>query len=281
MRNTLLKLWIILAALIILAASACDGRRDDPIPTLASLNDLATSLPLTQNPPPTPFDRPQTAFAQIDAGLTRLDGWRYVVQLAFDGTFARTPRETHARTQAEVWYNQLASARRVVVDSEGELIGQTENIQYEAVRLGPDAFLIRDGVCLSAGTQGASQDAALAADLRAGDLVGGVSLAEPTGRSAVINGATVWQYNFSSEALVVPSIRTVEGGYVVFDSGELWIAPNIDGSGRGAVVRFYVNLTVENAIIFDRQLPVSGTVVLRYDLYDAGTAVNISVPFGC
>jgi len=97
----------------------------------------------------------------------------------------------------------------------------------------------------------------------------------------VINGATVWQYNFSSEALVVPSIRTVEGGYVVFDSGELWIAPNIDGSGRGAVVRFYVNLTVENAIIFDRQLPVSGTVVLRYDLYDAGTAVNISVPFGC
>jgi hypothetical protein len=269
-------LYALLAALSMMMMSGCDLGRDVPLPTPADLDALATSLPLTQNPPPTPFDRPQTAFAQIDAGLTRLAGWRYVVQLDFDGVFARTPRETHARTQAEVWYNQLASARRVVVQTEGELIGQSENVQYEAVRLGPDAFLVRDGACLIA-----ESDAALAADLRAGDLIGGVGLAAPSGRSAVINGETVWQYTFDAESLLVPSVRVEEGGYVVYESGELWIAPNADDNGNGAVVRYYVNLTVENAIIFDRQLPVSGTLVLRYDLYEVGTAVNISVPFGC
>ena len=48
-----------------------------------------------------------------------------------------------------------------------------------------------------------------------------------------------------------------------------------------AVVRFYVNLDVENAFIFDRQLPVTGQVILRYDLYDIGVVPNITVPFGC
>jgi hypothetical protein len=63
---------------------------------------------------------------------------------------------------------------------------------------------------------------------------------------------------------------------VVLESGELWIAPQ-----QRVVVRYYLNLTVNNAILFDRQLPVSGTVLLRYDLYDVGTPFNISVPFGC
>jgi hypothetical protein len=265
---------LLLAAAWIMAG--CGGRaaRQPEIPTLANLDALATALPLTQNPPPAPFDRPQTGFARIDEGLTALEGWRYVVQLEFDGVFARTPRQTRASARAEVWYNQLATARRVLVSTQGELIGQTENVRYEAVRLGPDAFLVRDNVCQSG--SGASRDAALAADLRASDLVGGVVNATPTGRSAVINGEPVWQYDFTADDLRVPSIALADGGQVVFESGELWIAPR-----ARAVVRFYVNLNVDNALIFDRQLPVSGSVSLRYDLYDVGTAYNISVPFGC
>ena len=34
----------------------------------------------------------------------------------------------------------------------GELIGQTEDTSYEAVRLGPDAFLIKNGACSQGNT---------------------------------------------------------------------------------------------------------------------------------
>jgi hypothetical protein len=67
-----------------------------------------------------------------------------------------------------------------------------------------------------------------------------------------------------------------EGGGVRLTGGEIWVAPALK-----AAVRFYVNLDVDNAIIFDRQIPVSGQVILRYDLYDVGVIPNITVPFGC
>jgi len=38
---------------------------------------------------------------------------------------------------------------------------------------------------------------------------------------------------------------------------------------------------VEKAIIFDRQVPVSGQVIVRYDLLNIGDVPNITVPFGC
>ena len=86
--------------------------------------------------------------------LSDLAGWRYVVQLDFDGTFANTPRTTSASAQAEVSFNQLGSARRVVLSTTGELIGQNGDTGYEAVRLGPDTFLVRGGACLGGGAHG-------------------------------------------------------------------------------------------------------------------------------
>ena len=50
--------------------------RTSPIPTLASLNDLATALPLTQNAPPAPFTGTLTTFANVDNGLLALPGPR-------------------------------------------------------------------------------------------------------------------------------------------------------------------------------------------------------------
>ena len=84
-----------------------------------------------------------------------------------------------------------------------------------------------------------------------------------------------WQYRFETEDLNLPSIRLDENGTLAAN-GELWVAPE-----RDTVVRFYVNLDVENAFIFDRQLPVSGQVIVRYDLYDIGNVPNITIPFGC
>ncbi|MBK8022822.1 MAG: hypothetical protein IPK19_15655 [Chloroflexi bacterium] len=102
-------------------------------------------------------------------------------------------RQTSASARAEVWFNQLASARRVNLSTTGELIGQSENSAYEAVRLGPDSFLVRDGACLV----GAQGDAQTTADLRAGSLVGGVRQATPGGRQAVINGQMVYPFSFT------------------------------------------------------------------------------------
>jgi hypothetical protein len=92
---------------------------------------------------------------------------------------------------------------------------------------------------------------------------------------ATLNGEEAWQYRFESADLVLPSIRLDVDGTLAAN-GEMWVAPE-----HNAVVRFYVNLDVENAFIFDRQLPVSGQVILRYDLYDIGVAPSLTVPFGC
>ncbi len=256
-----------------LLLSACAPRQFslDDIPTVApSIEEMATGVVLTQNAPPPPYNE-AIAFPQIDLGLGVLAGWRYEVRLEFSGVFARTSRPAQATATAEVTFNQLASARRVVLTTSGELIGQTEDTAYEAVRLGPDAFLLRDGLC-----QSRTPAAELAADLSAGTLIGGVERAIPAGRQGTLHGEPVYGYSFTSDSLLLPAIRTGEGGSLTITSSELWFSAQ-----HNAVVRFWVNLDVRNAFIFDRQLPVDGTVLIRYDLYDIGTPFNITVPFGC
>lgn len=272
MRGLPLRALLLIGLLLLTACNSRRGMQPDDLPTPANLDALATALPLTENAPPAPYTAGTDDFALIDNGLTELPGWRYVMQFQFDGTFADTGEPTQAVTTAEVSFNQIATARRIAFTTQGELIGQSEDAAYEAVRLGPDAFLVRDGVCLT----NAGADADAAADLRAGELVGGVSLALPAGRQATINGEAVYAFRFEPDAFSLPAIRVQDGGALIVDSSELWISP-----ARRAVIRFYANLTVRDALLFDRDRPVSGTILLRYDLYDIGTEFNITVPFGC
>jgi hypothetical protein len=268
-RRNLLLIAVIAVALL----AGCRSQRNAtpvPVPTLASLDMLATAQPLTQNAPPPPFDSEQTRYVRIDDGLNQLAGARTVVQLEFDGTYTETGQQVSASAQAEITLDQLTSARRVVLTTEGSLIGQPDDTQFEAVRLGEDAYLVRDGVCAG------GADAQAAASLSAVNLLGGVLRAAPAGRQAVINGEQVYAYAVAPEDLSLPSVQVSDGGRLQVDSAELWISP-----ARGVVVRFYVNLTVENAIVFDRPSPVTGTVLLRYDAYDLDQANTISIPFGC
>ena len=262
--------------LALLLLAACGSQRgqqvENTVPTLASIEGLATVLPLTQNAPPPPYNREVTRFSLVDNGLNELPGWRYVVQLEFSGVFSRTPRETQASARGEVWFNQLGSARRVNFTTSGDLFGQEEDVAYEAVRLGPDSFLVQDNTCLSAG----SEDAETAAELSAGGLVGGVNRASPAGGHAVINSEDAYTYSFTPDNLVLPSVRLGDNGSITINSYELWISPE-----NNAVVRFYMNLYVDNAVIFSSQLPVTGDLLIRYDVYDLGTEFNITVPFGC
>lgn len=268
--STPLLLLALAAALLAGCANSRRGQRLEDIPTIASVDALATAVIQTENAPPEGFRGP-VSFPVVDQNLQLLPGWHYTVRLEFTGTFNAVARETSASANAEVWYNQLGSARRVVVSTSGELLGSESSTSYEAVQLGPDAYLVEDGVCLA----NAGEDAEVAAGLTAGELVGGVTHAVPVGRRAVLNGVESYLYSFTAEDLNLPSI-TLEDGGTLQATGELWVAP-----AHNAVVRFYATLDLTNARIFGRALPVDGRVIIRYDLSDVGETFNITQPFGC
>lgn len=256
-------------SICLLFLTGCNrGQNIADIPTPASVEGLATAQVLTAVAPPEGF-RDSVSFPEVDANLQQLQGGRYLVTLEFNGVFTSTPRTTSATATAEVWFNQ-SGTRRVVVNIAGELLGETDS-NFEGVRLGSDSFLVKDNTCLSGGP-----DAVTAAGLRAGTLVGGAKVAIPAGEKATLNGQEAYKYDFTSANLNLPSIKLSDGGTVEATGGELWVAPALN-----AVIRFYVNLNVTNAIIFDRALPVDGQVIVRYDLYDVGQSTNIAVPNGC
>lgn len=252
--------------------TACNSQRGqtlEDLPTPAAMDSLATAQFLTSVAPPVGF-RESVSFSEIDLNLNQLAGGRYRVELLFDGVFASTPRQTNANAVADVWFNQIGSSRRVIVATRGEMLGREDNA-FEAVRLGPDSFLVQSGVCVTE-----VEDAETAAALRAGTLVGGASLAFPAGQRAIVNGQDVWRYTFEQSSLNLPAIRVLDGGRVELVGGELWVNP-----AENVVTRFYVSLNVVNTIIFDRALPVDGLVTLRYDLYDVNVTTNLSIPNGC
>lgn len=266
--------------LAITALAACQlrgrGMQPEDLPTrVPSLDALATAQFMTQNAPPEGF-REAVAFPLIDDNLTTLPNWRYELVMTFTGTYTGTPRPVSAQTRVKAWFNDLGPERRVVIEGEGELFAQEEGITIEGVRLGTSAFLVRDGVCLG----DAGGDAALVADSRAGALVGGVFQGIPYGFNATINGEKVWRYDFTLNDLNLPQLDFGSSGRILDISGELWVAPE-----HNAVIRYYLTLEVDNVIFrlsaAENPLPVSGTLVVQYELYDIGKNPNITKPFGC
>jgi len=270
-RRALMKRIFLLSLLFVFVLGACQQDADPQIlPTRAEPAAVATSLLLTENAPPEGFST--VSFPRIDANLENLSGWRYEMIFAFDGVFARTTREASLQTSATITYNQVGSARRVIAEIDNDLEAPGEPQQSEGVRLGPDVFLLREGSCIL----NATEDAELLADLSAGDLLGGVREAITSAEIATINGEQVWRYDFAADDLLLPNVGFREDSVILDLRQELWVAPEHD-----AVIRFWVTMEVENVSIFGSTLPVSGVVLLRYDLHDIGTLPNISVPFGC
>lgn len=262
---------VFFALLIALTGCATRDITPEALPTRADINALATEIVLTENAPPAGFS--SVAFPRIDNRLDDLNGWRYSAEFIFEGVFTSTTRTAYAETRVDVSYDRIGSARRVVAYIESNLQGdETEPVNYEAVQLGPDYFLVRDGNCLT----NAEDDARVVADLSAGLLIGGVNQAQNSIQRAVINSENAWRYTFMLEDMLLPSIGLTDTSEILSMTGDLWVAPE-----HNAVIRYYVNLDVENVTIFGSTAPVSGTVLMRYDLYDVGTVPNLAVPFGC
>lgn len=279
-----------LTALALLAGCEPRGLRPEDLPTaITDLDALATAQLLTQNAPP-PFFRDGVRLPRIDDGAEELPNWRAEVQLRFEGAFAGTSRQTSASTDATIWFNLLGTRRRVMLDVRGELLTPPSDLddrqQIEGVRFGDELYVVQDGQCAPVNPGGGAANAgdtpvapaaaAIIADLSAGDLLGGVREALPNGRRAVINGSEVWGYSFLEDDLILPSLIPQPGGSRIITGGELWFAPQ-----HNAAVRFYLTVEVDNATVFGSQLPVTGQIVMRYDLFDVGVDPNITVPFGC
>ncbi len=273
----ILKFRLEIVMLILFVLVGCTGRGQTPadLPTrIPSVDALATADMQTRNAPPVPFNNGVT-FPMIDDNLPLLTNWRYEASLRFVGAFANTSRAVEFEAGLQVWFNQLGNQRRTVISGVGELFGEADGAVLEGVRLGQRAFIVRQNNCL---TDSQDELAPLVADLRAGELLGGVNFATPGASRGVMNGEEAWLFDITVDQLVLPQVQLIEGGKIEISSSELWIAPS-----RNAVIRYYVNLDVENVLItlFDSALPLTGQLFLRYDLNGIGENPNITTPTGC
>ncbi|MFC1959859.1 hypothetical protein ACFLYO_04035 [Chloroflexota bacterium] len=264
--NRQIKLLILVMTLLL---SACDGLGQTPPPPPYSIESLGTAVVLTENAPPTGYDA--VAFPLVDAGLSALPGYHYVLSLRFEGNFDDDRTATTGHIQAEVWWDSIAPARRVLLDAGGDAFTM-EARQFEAVRMGEDYYLVNaEGLCLS----NVAETARGVALLDAGSLIGGVAEAPYSGTQAVLNSVQAFRYDVSSAAATLPLIQADDASTVEL-TGELWVAPE-----NAAVVRYYANVDVSRVRLFESDRSVSGQLFLRYDVYDVGVVPNISIPYGC
>lgn len=262
-------------AIFILIGCTGRGQTPDDLPTrIPSVDALATAAIQTENAPPVPFNN-GVVFPMIDDNLPLLSNWRSEATLRFTGVFAGTSRPVEFEAGIQTWFNQTGNQRRTVVTGVGDLFGEASGAILEGVRLGQRTFLVRAGGCFDE-----TQDrlTVVLADLRAGDLLGGVRFASPGASKGILNGEEVWRFDLIPDNIVLPQVDFGELGSITRLDAEVWVAPR-----RNAVIRYYANVEIENALItlFDSSLPLTGQLFLRYELYEIGENPNITIPTGC
>lgn len=272
MKGQRLRLPVLLLALL-LALTACSlADTEEPVPTVARLDTLPTAIFLTENAPPAGFDR--VTFDPIDARLSDRQGWRYEVTGRFEGTFDASGESANGTLDLSVQVDELGEARHVVLRVEGGALSPDDDPRrLEGVRLSNDYYIVdTNGVCTAGG-----DNASVIGDLSAGQIIGGVSQAVPTGHQDEINDVPVWQYTFTPDNVRLPAIHLDEESVVSVDA-ELWIAPSLN-----AVLRYDLSVTTRGVRILSGSQPVSGVLSLRYelDVSSLDTRPNISIPNGC
>jgi len=257
--------------LICFVLVACGGGAEDAeivVPTLADPESLRTAIVKTQNAPPPGFE--SIAFAPIDYNREHLPSWYFRVTVNFEGQYTETGEDATSSMIMDVWENGVFRSRRVVLSFVGAALSGGIS-RVEAVRFENDFYILdASGICTK--NNDAAQEIAT---LSAGRMVGGVTLALPTGVLGEVNGYDGYQYGFAKEHITIgifrenPSVADIIGG-------EVWLLPEFNVVGR-----FGVSLNVHNAKILFGELPVTGSLKYQYNLYDIGEEINIALPNGC
>lgn len=267
----LAAIWLL--ALPVLSACGLLESDDEPIPTIARLETLPTAVFLTENAPPPGFG--QLVADPVHTNLDARQGWQYTVTGDFSGTFDDDSTPATGSFEALVQANELGETRRVVLDVAGPaLLPDGTPIQLEGVRISNDYYLVNVNGDCEAGASGAA-----VADLTAGQLIGGVRRAVPTGHRRELQGVPTWQYTFAPEDVVLPPTTVKLAANSAVDIGaDLWAAPDLN-----AVVQFELMLELSGVRLLSAERAVSGTLYLRYDLAvdQLDVQPNISIPHGC
>lgn len=263
--------WLLFPFIFILLLAACQNQSNNSrvvVPTLADPEGVQTAIVKTQNAPPPGFE--SIAFDPIDYNRDQLPSWYFEVTVNFEGQFTQTGEDANGALQMKVWENSVFRRRRVVLNFLGDsLSGGVTNL--EAVRFENDFYLLdSSGICTKN-----NQAAQEIATLTAGRIVGGVTLALPTGVIGDVNGYAGYQYGFGKENLTIGIFRE-DPSVVDVVGGEIWVIPEYNVVGR-----FGVSLNVHNAKVLFGEAPVTGSLRYQYNLFDIGEDIQIALPNGC
>jgi hypothetical protein len=261
-----LFLLVLLAFTII----ACNRQNETPIalPTPANPEAVKTAIIKTQNAPPAGFD--SVGFDPIDYHRDELPSSYFEITANFEGQYTETGEDTSGSLKMEVWENGVLRTRRVKLSFIGDaLSGGVSNV--EAVRFENDFYLLdANGICTI--NSDAARDIAT---LSASRIVGGFTLAVPTGVVGDVNGYSGYQYGFGKEDLKV-NIFQANPSVVDIVGGEVWIIPEFNVVGR-----FGVSLNTHNARILFGDKPVTGALRYEYNVSNIGVDTDIALPNGC
>jgi hypothetical protein len=265
--------------IVVLAACGSSTRGDVVVPTMASLDTLPTAAFLTANAPPSGYSVIQVN--PIDRQLSERLGWGYTISGSFEGTFDDSGDAATGSLNAEVQANELGQTRRVVLSVGGTaFLPEGPTLKLEGVRWINDSYTVdvNGGCTLDTGDQ---RTGVYIADLSAGQIIGGVAQATPTGFQREIDGVPTWQYGFALGDVNVPALRSTADSAVALQA-DLWFSPYYN-----AVLHYEVTATVAHVRLLwanaDTTSTVSGTLHLTYDLDVAAidSQPNISIPNGC
>ncbi len=260
------------AFVVIVVLAACTP--PPAIPTQTNIEMAQTASFQTENAPPPGFD--VVSFAPIDKGLEALPHYHYTVSMRFEGVFADNQQPAEGTLSAEVYANPISAERRVILRASGTAFELAAARNIEGVRLGNAFYFVdQNGVCSPATDD---PNRRRAAELTAGDLVGGVGKGTPTYGRKSEGGLNVWQYTFTPADLTLPQIAMTQGGQVRVASGELWAAPSLNVAWQYALT-----LEIESVIVpvFQNNRQLTGRLFVDYTLIETGTPYNIAIPFGC
>jgi hypothetical protein len=192
--------------------------------------------------------------------------------VVFDGVFSGTSDKAMGEINAEVFSNEQSSERRVILKVSGNAFDLTQGRNVEGVRVRNDYYLVdQNKACVKTTEPTAGQ----VADLGAGALVGGIKKAAPNGQRKTENKFDTWEYTFSPDDVIPPTLQLSEGGTIAIAAGDLWVAPSVN-----AVWQYTISLNVEN-ILLQSQRQLSGQVRATYQLLDTGVRYDIAIPYGC
>jgi hypothetical protein len=243
-----------------------------PVPTANNIPMAQTALYLTQVAPPKGFER-SVSFPKIDNGLSDQPGWHYTLTLSFDGVIADSEEKANGAITAEIFGNEQAGERRLLLTLSGKAFGVNDDRTVESVRIRDDYYVVNaNKVCSKIEKTGAGQ----LANLSAGIMLGGVKQATPAANKKTDQGIDLWEYTFAPSDVNPPSLELADGGTITIAAGDLWVAPSLK-----AVWQYTISFNVQRAILQAGAKPVTGQLRAVYQLVEAGQTYNIAIPFGC